>query len=80
MKPALTFNRLQTRSQVQVIGVGQNHIGLELFQKLMRHGLDSTSGPDRHEDRGLNLPVRGCEDSLTSMGLFVSSFNPKKIG
>ena len=79
VKPALTMNGLGTRAQVQVIGVGQDDCGLEFLQKLMRHGLDRTGGADRHENRGLNLSMCGCEDPLTSMGLLVSSLDLKEL-
>ena len=79
MKPALTMNGLRTRAQVQMIGIGQDDSGLEFLQKLMRHGLDRSGGSDRHEDRGFNLPVYGCEDSLTSVGGPVSRLDLKEI-
>ena len=58
------FNHIQSRSQIQVIGIAQNNLGLNiLFQLVQMDSLHRSQCSHRHKDRGFNLSMVGCYQS-----------------
>src|SRR5690554_4004353 len=59
MKTAGLRHHITSRSEIKVVGVTQNDLHTQLFQFMGRCGLNSSLGPYRHENRGLNHTM-GC--------------------
>ena len=58
-------------ANVQMIGVGQLHLGLDLFQILSRYcSLDGSHRSDIHKNRGLDSSVNGLKLSPFRPALF----------
>ena len=58
---------LDSGAQVEVVAVGEDGPGAERGQVLPGEGLDGGLCRDGHEDRGLDLPVRGLQDSRAGL-------------
>ena len=66
VQPSGLFEDVQPWTQIQVIGVAQNDLGLGVvLQGLLGHAFDRTSGPHRHENGGLDGAVIGLQGSGT---------------
>ena len=63
MQSAEAADELGTRTQGQVVGVAEDDARPERLEIVGRQRLDGGLGADRHEDRGLDLAVRGLEAS-----------------
>src|SRR5882672_2754309 len=58
-----------SRTQIQMIGVAQDDLGIQLFQSVLRYGLDGTGSSHRHKGwrfygamRGLYASKPRCAD------------------
>ena len=80
MKPTLTFDDLLSGAKIEMVRIGQDDLNIQIFQKLLGHGLDRTRGADRHEDRSFDLSSPGLQHPLTGMGFLISSQNSKGEG
>ena len=58
-QPALRLDNVNTRAQVEMIGVTKDNFRTATFEVLGREGLYSSRRPYRHEGRRLKRPVRG---------------------
>ena len=56
-------------AQVEVIGVAENDLGAERFQRVLRDGFDRSLRADGHEDRGFDGLMRKTETSAASAGV-----------
>jgi len=75
---ASRLNHIQTRSEHEMVGVGQYQAVAKRFKPLVRHRLDRGSGPNRHEGRDLHRTVRQREDPgsccrLTVGGVYIKN-------
>ena len=61
VESASTGNELVTRTQQQMVGVGQDDFGARLLQVDLANGLDGTLGADRHEGRRLDDAMSGLK-------------------
>ena len=61
MQAATSGNDLFAGLQVQVIGVGEHHLGAGARQLFGADAFDSGQGADGHESRGLHGPMGGME-------------------
>ncbi len=61
VEPASTGNELVTRTQQQMVGVGQDDFRARLLQVALANGLDGTLGADRYEGRRLDGAMGGLE-------------------
>ena len=61
-EPARLVDDVGARLQVQVVGVGQDHLAAELAHGLRQHRLDGGLGPDRREGRRADVAVRRADD------------------
>ena len=59
---------LVSRTQVEVIGVTEDDLGAERFQRVLRDGLDRSLCADGHEDRSFHGLMRKVETSAASAG------------
>ena len=72
-KPAY---QLVARSQVEVVGVGENDLRVQLFEQMLRNCLDGPGCADGHEGRGLDQPMRQRHrrsPRLTTDGFYLKS-------
>ena len=53
--PMIDRDEIVARAQEEMIGIAQDDGGAERFQVAMQHALDGALGPDRHEDRRVDL-------------------------
>lgn len=60
-------NDLGSRSEIEVVVVGQNYLGANIFQVLGGKRLDRCSGANRHKYRCGNVAVRGVNDSSSTV-------------
>jgi hypothetical protein len=58
VQPAEPRDALMAGPQGEVVGVGQDDLDAGFVQVAGRQRLDRGLGADRHEDRGLHVPVR----------------------
>ena len=56
-------HRLDARPQIKVVGVVQQDLDAQLFQRVLRHALDRCKRANRHEDGRLHLAMRREEAS-----------------
>ena len=64
---------IQSRTEIQMVGVAQNDLCLYLFAKLGEmHCLHASHRTDGHEDRGLDLTVIGGDQSCTGVTRIVA--------
>ena len=61
VQAAQVADQFVPRTQVEVIGVGENNLGANLLEQILRHAFDSSGSPDRHEDGRFHIPVRSVE-------------------
>jgi len=54
-------------TKIQMIGIGQDYLGINRQQVFGRHGLDSGIGTDRHKDRGLNTAMERFQRTETCL-------------
>ncbi len=66
------FHHLDTRPEVEVIGIGQHHPGADVFKLLRNQGLDRGLAAHREEDRSGHYAVRRMEFSGAGFGAGVS--------
>ena len=72
VQAARLLQHVEARSEVQVIGIAQNDLRLDVLLQLRQvHALDGTHGAHRHEDRRLYLPVVGRYQACAGIGLAV---------
>ena len=48
-------------AEIEMVGVVEQDLDVQLFEDVLRHSLDRGHGADRHEDRSSDLAVRGEE-------------------
>jgi hypothetical protein len=79
MEPSGGLQDVATRAKVQVVGVAEYDLGLNLFQLPGFNGFHRSLGPDRHEYRGTNLSVRQPHPAGARMtiGMFKREFQVK---
>src|ERR1700743_2200355 len=58
VQPAQLAYQLMPRPQIEVIGVSQNDLRIQVFQHVLRHGFYRGSRSHRHEYRRLYNAVR----------------------
>ena len=64
-----TLDDVHTGTQVQVIGVAQDDLGLDVLAQFGHmDSLDGSHGAYWHEDRGLDLAVVGRDESSAGIG------------
>ena len=64
---------IQSRTEIQMVGIAQNDLRLDLFAKLGEmHRLHTSHRTDGHEDGGLNLTVIGGDQSCTGVTRIVT--------
>jgi len=78
MQSAQLPDLLDSRPQVEVIGVSQENFNAEFFENVLRDAFDRGQGSHRHEDRGFDFAVR--RDQATGTGWPGSSLNLKLDG
>ena len=61
MQATVGAHQLDPGPQVEVIRVGQHHLGADGTQRGRRDGFDGGLGADRHETGGEDLAVRGLQ-------------------
>ena len=72
VQAARLLQHVEARTEVQVVGVAQNDLRLDVLLQLRQvHTLDGTHGTHRHEDRRLYLPVVGRYQACAGIGLAV---------
>ena len=60
MQAAHLLQHFRSRTQVEVVGVAQDDVGLQNLQHILRvEPLDAAHRADRHKNRGLDRTVRG---------------------
>ena len=75
VKATGTLNDVHARAQVQVIGIAQNDLRLDVLAQLGHvNRLNSTHRSHRHENRGLNLTVVGSNESGAGTGAAGSGY------
>ncbi len=75
MQPAHAPHRLHPRSQVQVIGVAENNLRPQFFERVLGDSLYRRQRADRHKHRRFNFGVRGDQASCT--GFAACGFDPE---
>ena len=68
MDAAGAFDDVGSRAVVEMVGVGEDDLRPELFERVGHHAFDGSGGSHRHEDGGLDIamrrmeatPARGC--------------------
>src|ERR1700744_2423665 len=76
VQPTQPAHQLVTRAKVQVIGIGEDDLRVQLFEQMLRDCLDRPGGADRHERRSLHLPMRprqGPPPRLPTYGFYLKS-------
>lgn len=58
-------------AQVQMVGVGEDDLGVQVLEFLRRNGLDGRLRADRHIHGGLDDAVRRMETAAAGAGIFV---------
>src|SRR6516225_3776906 len=56
-------NQLVAWAQIEVIGVGQDDAGAQLFERFLRQALDRRGRADGHENRGFDCAMRSREEA-----------------
>ncbi len=80
VKPTLTFDDLLSGAKIEMVGVGQDELNIQIFQKLLGHGLHRARCSDRHKNRSFDLSSPGLQHPLAGMGFLISSQNSKGKG
>ena len=58
MEAAELANQLVARTQIKVIGIGENDARAQFFERVLRKSLDRGGSAHRHEDRRFDYAVR----------------------
>src|SRR5215510_34104 len=78
-QPAQLEDGFVAGPEKKVIGVSENDSRVEVFEHLLRDGLDRAGGPDRHEDGRLDLAVGGPDPSGARLRDRVFIFDFEKL-
>ena len=74
MKTPEIVNRFVTRPQIQMIGIGEDDLRVQIAKEIARENpLDGRLCTDRHEDRGFNVAVRCVQNAGASARLRANS-------
>ena len=66
MQSAGRLQNVQPWTQVQVICIAEYYLGADIFFKVtVIHAFYRTHGPDRHKNRGMNIPMVCMNDSTS---------------
>ena len=66
MQSSCRLDDVESRTQVEVVGVAQDNLGFHLLAQLLEvDALHASHGAYWHEDRCLNLSVVGGDDAST---------------
>jgi len=68
MQSSQFANQPVAGTQIEMVGVGEDDLRIELFEILLCLALDRRRGPDRHEGRRLDQAVRRPQLSPASAG------------
>ena len=72
VQAARLLQHVEARTEVQVVGVAQNDLRLDVVLQLRQvHALDGAQGTYGHEDGSLDLPVVGRYQACAGIGLAV---------
>jgi len=63
MESAQPPDRLDARTEVEVVSIAEKNLNPKILQQVLRHTLDGSQRPDGHEDRSLDYAVRGDQSS-----------------
>ena len=74
-------HQFRPRPQEQMVGVGQDHLGVHGIQFFRGQGLDRGLGPHRHEHGGVEGPVRGVQLAQPgpAPGIFLDEFEIDRV-
>jgi hypothetical protein len=61
VQPAHLANRLDSGTQIKMIGIAEQNLDAKLFQHILRNALDRTERSHRHEYGRLDFSVRSDE-------------------
>lgn len=75
MKTAQLIDQVGAGTHGQMIRVGQNDLRAQTLHGLGRDALDVGLRAHRHENGGLDIPVRRVEDSRTRMGIGILGYD-----
>lgn len=57
MQASEVADGIDSRAQIEVIGIAQKNLDAEFFENILRHGFDGRDRADGHENRSLDLAV-----------------------
>ena len=78
VQPAEPPDRLVPRPQIQMIGVAENDLGVEIVDQIPRQqALDGGLRPDRHEHRRLDVAMRRVQYPRPRPGMRTGGLNFK---
>ena len=80
VQPARLFDQILAGADMQVIGIGEDDLRTDFIQFARGHALDGRLCADRHEDRGLDIAVRGMHNAAAGMGFRVFLDKVKRYG
>ena len=80
VQPARLLDQLLAGADVQVIGVGEDDLRADLVQFARGRPLDGRLRAHRHEDRSLDVAVRGMHNAAPRMGFRVLFDQVKRYG
>ena len=69
-------HQFMARPQIEMVGIAENDLGVELFEQVLRDRLDGTGGTDRHKGWGLDQAMRqrhGRTPRLPTFGFYMKS-------
>ena len=72
VKSTSFFHNINSRPQVQVVGVGQENLKANFFQIILCHGLDGGTGSHWHEHGSANWAMGKLHDSSAGLARSVS--------
>lgn len=61
MQAAQIADEFMARAQVEMVGIREDDLGPELFERFLGQGFDRSLGAHGHEERGLDRAVRSGE-------------------
>ncbi len=75
LHPAELADGFDAGAEIEMVGVVEQDLNVELFEHVLRHALDRGDGAYRHEDGGSDLAVRS--DKAAGAGRAAGGFNLK---
>src|SRR5580698_7106764 len=71
VQPAHAADGFVTGTQIEMVGIAEDNLGVERFEHVLRYGFDGAGGAHRHEYRGFDCLVRQDElgSASASLGL-----------